>query len=287
MGDIFMVTDVNYFLSKDEHPGSVQDCLPHLTHIRKTFKELRQLQLLLEKKLSLCNEMISDLNDMKTVLQQRLNRTPLMGSSFEAGELYQPHKTLMIPSYPRMESVRIVRCSCHRGALPLIMKQDSEMPKLQELDTVQLLRALAGKTLLLLTKSKCKLQKIQNSPLGSEPVPRRVAKHPSDEAILPPTTQQNGDWFNWRDLTLLRLLRGFIDRISVLLEQRRHVPPGYIWVSWTCVRIVLNFSVECLFAVGTADMSGQLLEMRETSGSPGSEGACCCCHCLCSSNMWP
>ncbi|KAF6827942.1 hypothetical protein CMUS01_08799 [Colletotrichum musicola] len=59
-GEIFMSTDVGYFLSSDRHPGNGEDCFPHLTHIRKTFKELRQLQLRFERMLVLCNKILGD-----------------------------------------------------------------------------------------------------------------------------------------------------------------------------------------------------------------------------------
>ncbi|KAF6826786.1 hypothetical protein CPLU01_09454 [Colletotrichum plurivorum] len=60
MGEIFMNTDVGYFLANDRHPGNGEDCFPHLTHIRKTFKELRQLQLRFERTISLCDKILED-----------------------------------------------------------------------------------------------------------------------------------------------------------------------------------------------------------------------------------
>lgn len=72
-GEIFMSTDVGYFLANDRHPGNGEDCFPHLTHIRKTFKELRQLQLRFERTLLLCDKMLGDFESARKLVSHNPN----------------------------------------------------------------------------------------------------------------------------------------------------------------------------------------------------------------------
>ncbi|KAK1675423.1 hypothetical protein BDP55DRAFT_632110 [Colletotrichum godetiae] len=45
IGDLFMTTDVNYFLHTEGRPGDISACYPYLSQIRRTFSDLRQLRI--------------------------------------------------------------------------------------------------------------------------------------------------------------------------------------------------------------------------------------------------
>ncbi|KZL83147.1 hypothetical protein CI238_06517 [Colletotrichum incanum] len=59
-GDLFMTTDVNYFLNIQGHPVDGPDCLSHLSQIRKTFNKLRQLYQKLGDLQTTCKQMMKD-----------------------------------------------------------------------------------------------------------------------------------------------------------------------------------------------------------------------------------
>ncbi|GKT51159.1 uncharacterized protein ColSpa_11340 [Colletotrichum spaethianum] len=59
-GQIFMETDVNYFLANDGSPGDVTACFPHLTQVRKTLVELHQLHPRIGIMQTTCKEMLED-----------------------------------------------------------------------------------------------------------------------------------------------------------------------------------------------------------------------------------